>query len=610
MKSMRKIYPFLFLFLTAAPTYSQAGKKIVILHTNDMHSRITGFGPESAYTPLSVNDDKTVGGFSRLASIIKSEKEKLPDNTLAIDAGDFLMGTLFHTVEAETGFQLPLMKMMGYDIVSLGNHEFDFGTSKLTEIVRSSLKRGPVPEILLSNAVFSKKGQGDDSLEELYKEEIIKRTLIVTRDGIKIGFFSLLGINAAEVAPYAVPVTFEKQSGYAKKAVKELKNQKCDLIICISHSGLIKGSNGAFEGEDVELAKNVDGLNLIISGHTHTKLEKPLVINRIPIVQAGEYGEYVGRAVFSSDSASLKMESYDLIEVNDNIQGDKEINNLVEKQKVNINEYTLKPFGLDYNEPLAETASILECNEQGNLDESNLGPLVADAIYYYLNKHSPMGADVSMVSAGVIRDKMMPGIQSVPDLFRIMPLGSGNDNVPGYAFSRLFVTGRELKNIIEILLVAHKSNSDYFCYYSGLKIIYNPDKGLLKKINKILIVKPGKDDVEVDFSKKNKTLYSVTANSYMLEFIGIIKKKTFGMVNVVPKDPEGNRVTDMKTSVVDIDEEKPGVQEGKEWLALLEYLKQMKDLNGNGIPDLETKYYLPLRTLVPSLGTIKSLIGQ
>jgi 5'-nucleotidase / UDP-sugar diphosphatase len=215
-----------------------------------------------------------------------------------------------------------------------------------------------------------------------------------------------------------------------------------------------------------------------------------------------------------------------------------------------------------------------------------------------------------MVSAGVIRDKMMPGTQSVPDLFRIMPLGSGKDKVPGYAFSRLYVTGRELKNIIEILLVAYKSNTDYFCYYSGLKVIYNPGKGLLKKINKILIVKPGKDDVEVDLSKGNKTLYSVAANSYMLEFIGIIKKKTFGMVNVVPKDSEGNRVTDMKTAIIDINEEMAGVQEGKEWLALLEYMSQMKDLNGNGIPDLETKYYLPGRNLLPSLGTIKSYIGK
>ena len=105
-------------------------KTITVIHTNDMHSRLNGFAPESAYTPLSVNDDATIGGFTRLASIIAAEKSRVGGSVLVIDAGDFLMGTLFHTAEAETGFQLGLMKKMGYDIVALGNHEFDFGDRK------------------------------------------------------------------------------------------------------------------------------------------------------------------------------------------------------------------------------------------------------------------------------------------------------------------------------------------------------------------------------------------------------------------------------------------------------------------------------------------------
>jgi 5'-nucleotidase len=76
----------------------------------------------------------------------------------------------------------------------------------------------------------------------------------------------------------------------------------------------------------------------------------------------------------------------------------------------------------------------------------------------------------------------------------------------------------------------------------------------------------------------------------MLKFIGIIKKKSFGLINVVPKDADGNKVTDMKTAIIDMDSSKAGVQEGKEWLALIEYLMQMKDTNGNGIPDIDKKY--------------------
>ena len=74
-----------------------------------------------------------------------------------------------------------------------------------------------------------------------------------------------------------------------------------------------------------------------------------------------------------------------------------------------------------------------------------------------------------MVAAGMIFDKILPGIQTVPDIFRVMPLGSGKDDIPGYPLSRLYVTGKELKSVLEILLVASKSKPDYYCYYSGFE---------------------------------------------------------------------------------------------------------------------------------------------
>lgn len=583
-------------------TFLSAGQntgKIIVLHTNDLHSRLSGFSPESKYTPLSINDDSTAGGFSRIASIIKKDKANSENTVYVVDAGDFLMGTLFHTVEARSGFQLPLMKRMGYDAVCLGNHEFDFGVDKLAEIINSSLNSGPVPQLLLGNVVFSIEDSGDNKLEELYTKGIIKRTWAVERNGIKAGFFSLLGINASEVAPYSTPLKFEKQIRYAKRAVRELEEQGCDLIVCLSHSGLSTGRKGNLEGEDFEIAKKVRGIDIIISGHTHTLLKKPLWVGNTLIVQTGEYGKNVGRIVFNRTGKGIEFESYELVPVDDRIQGDVDTERAIGLQKQYISEHILRPFGMSYDEPVAETNKLIDIDQQGNLDESNLGPLVADAIHYYVNRHSRAGADVAMVSAGVVRDRIVPGKQTPADIFRVMPLGSGKDDVPGYPFSRLYVTGRELKNILEILLVAHKSNSDYYCFYSGMRAEYNPDKGLLKKVKKIEIIKPDGSIVKVDFSKKNTTLYSITANSYMLEFIGIIKKKSFGLINVVPKNEKGEKVTDMRTALIDIDEEKSGLQEGKEWLALIEYLKQMKDENGNNIPDIESRYHIPVRSIIP-----------
>lgn len=576
---------------------AQSTNKIVILHTNDLHSHLEGFSPESQYSPLSVNDDKTSGGFARIAAVIKKEKANPTNTVFVVDAGDFLMGTLFHTVEATHGFQLPLMKMMGYDAVCLGNHEFDFGIEKLSEIIKSSLA-SPVPQLLLGNAIFNRKNTGDDSLEELFSKEVIKRTYVLDRDGIKAGFFSLLGINAIDVAPYSAPLKFEKQIRFAKEAVRELKQQGCDIIICLSHSGLAKGKDGNWEGEDFKLAQKVKGIDLIVSGHTHTMLDKPLIVNGTVIVQTGEYGNNIGRVVFNRDGQKIAFENYELIPVDDRIAGDEETEKAIGEQKKYISEKILSRFGLEYSQPVAETGVLLDIDVQGNLDESNLGPFVADAIYYYINKHNSAGADVAMVSAGIIRDKVYPGIQTPADIFRVMPLGSGKDDVPGYPFSRLYVTGRELKNILEILLVAAKSNSDYYCFFSGIRAQYNPDKGLLRKVINIEIVKPDGTTQKVDFSKKNKTLYSITANSYMLEFIGIIKQKSFGLINVVPKNAKGEKVTDMTTAVIDFDEGRDGVQEGKEWQALVEYLKQMKDEDGNGIPDVEKKYHEPVQAVV------------
>jgi 5'-nucleotidase / UDP-sugar diphosphatase len=594
----KTLFILLFTVFTLGVT-AQTEKKITILHTNDLHSRLIGYAPESAYTPMSINDDRTVGGFARIATILNNEEATNPESTLVLDAGDFFMGTLFPSLEKETGFQLRLMKIMGYDAVALGNHEYDFGPEWLSKVIGTSAAKGEIPSLMIGNAVFDPKDNRDDGLEKLLSDNIIMRKLILTRGGIRIGIFSILGKDAVRVSPNSKPVTFEKQVSFAKKMVKELKSEKCEIIICISHSGVIKDKNGEWGGEDVELASKVKGINVIIGGHSHTKLEQPLIVNGIPIVQTGEFGQNVGRLTMICSNGVTKAESYKLIPVDDKIMGDKKVNQLVEDQKAKISKEVLEPRGLEYDKPVAETDFILEGNDTGNYIESNLGPIVADAIHYYVNGIKGKGTDISMVAAGVLFDKIQPGVQTAADLFRVVPLGSGHDNVPGYPLSRLFITGRELKSVLEILQVAYKSSPDNYCYYSGIKVEYDPGKGLFKKIKKIEIVHPDGKTVNVDFSKKNHTLYSVTANSYMLQFIGIIKKMSFGLINVVPKDINGKKILNMETAVIDMDETRDGIQEGKEWLALVKFLGSMKDTNGNGIPDIDRKYANPVKCFYP-----------
>jgi 5'-nucleotidase/UDP-sugar diphosphatase len=599
---MKRTISVLFLFLSLMSLQAQTAKKIVILHTNDIHSRLIGYSPESAYTPMTVNDDKTIGGFARMATIIKNEEKSNSGITLVVDAGDFLMGTLFQELEPSTGFQLRLMKTVGYDVVCIGNHEFDFGDQKLADMISSAAKGGQIPKVLLGNAVFNAKDPGDDAIEKLFDSGLMGRKYIMEKDGLKIGFFSLLGKSADKNAAFALPIKFSNQVKTARKLVRELKDEKCDIIICLSHSGVQLDKKGQWSGEDVELARKVKGIDVIVSAHTHTKLEKPIMVNGIPVVQTGEYGQYVGKLELTYDNGKVTVDNYSLLPVDDRIAGDPMINQLIEDQKKLVNDEILKPIGLDYQKPVVESGFLLECNEQGDIQGSNLGPLVADAIYSYLNNHTSKGIDVCMVAVGVIRDKIVPGIQSAPDIFRIMSMGEGKDNVPGYPLSKIYVTGKELKSVLEILRMASKSDAENYCYYSGIKVEFDAHGGLLNKIKKLEIIDRTGKTRDVDFSKKNKTLYSVAANSYMLEFVGIIKKMSFGLINVVPKDATGKVITDMKGAVIDIDESKDGIQEGKEWLALMEYLSSMKDTNGNGIPDVSEKYRIAIQTFFPVKG--------
>lgn len=577
---------------------SKSGK-IIILHTNDLHSNLTGFGPEIEYTPCLLGDDNTLGGFSRIAALIQNEIRSFPNQVIVLDAGDFLMGTFFHLFEQEHGFQLGLMKKMGYDVVSIGNHEFDFGPEALAKIINSTLNNyGDIPNLTLSNIEFSKKSNKDDALEDLYNKGIIKPYTIIERGGIKIGVFGLLGVDADNVSPYKKPVKVTNRIKKAKEIVKVLKaKENVDLVICLSHCGVAYDSkSGKWSGEDVELAEKVKGIDIIVGGHTHHEIMDPIVINNTYILQTGSQGKKIGRLEINFNEGKMANAKYQLINIDDKIYGDCKIHQEIAGRIKLIDDELLKPMGLGYYRSLVETNFELESSEQQNLDSTNLGPFIADALKYYINNYSPVKTDITMVAAGVIRDKIYvgnKGIQSAPDIFRIMSLGEGDDNIPGYPLAMVFLTGREIKNVIELLLVAQKMKPSYYCFYSGVKVEYDGTKGFLKKIKKIYIA-----NEDIDFSKKNKKLYAVAANSYMLDFLGEINRMTFGLVKVIPKDLNGNKIKDNKSTWIDFDDQKPGIQEGKEWLALIKYLQSFNDLNNNNIPDIPNSYTKPVPRII------------
>ncbi len=572
----------------------KAKEELVILHTNDLHSRLNGFSPEAEYTPLITGDDQTVGGFARIAAIINKEKEKYGENVLVLDAGDFLMGSLFHTYETKTGFQLRLMKEMGYDAVTLGNHEFDFGPDALAGIIKAAINEASIPHIVASNLVFSAKDPADDSLAALFERGVIRPWQLIEKSGEKIGIIGIIGYGAIHDAPLARPLKFADPVKTARKYARFLKEkEKADMVICLSHGGVTKDKTGQWAGEDVNLAHKVPEIDLIISGHTHTLLPRPIMVNNTPVVQTGAYGSGIGKLIYETQQHEIRLSEAKVLPVNDDIPGNNEIQQKIIRQQEIITEKILKPAGLAYNLIVTETSYPLICDEDTMLAASNLGPLIAGALYEYVNTFTMQGTDITMFPAGMVRSNIIPGEkgqQSVADIFRVVSLGSGNDSIPGYPLARVYVTGKELKGIMEILYIAPSSSADNYIYFGGLKATYNPDKGLLKKITSIETGNAVSGYTKVDWSKENRRLYSITANTYLLEFVGIIKKLSKGLVKVTLKDETGKPIHSVYDAVIDADSRKQGIQEIKEWMALIWYLQHQADMNGNGVPEVPEYY--------------------
>jgi len=253
--------------------------KITILHTNDVHSQIE---------PFPFNHDKYPdrGGFARRANIFKGLM-KINPNTLIFDAGDIFQGTPYFNF-FQGDLELKLMKEMGYNAATIGNHEFDAGLKKLKE------------NILNNNFPFVSSNY-DFTNTEL--EGLISNYKIFKKEGIKIGVFGLgIELNGLVSSSLFKETKYYDPVEITQEMTSKLKNkEKCDLIICVSHLG---HSYQTDKISDLKLGKLTSDIDLIIGGHTHTFLKKPEIIKNsqdkdVIINQVGSNGIYVGKIDFN-----------------------------------------------------------------------------------------------------------------------------------------------------------------------------------------------------------------------------------------------------------------------------------------------------------------------
>lgn len=584
---MRLLPSLLLAGLLATTPLHAAERSFTILHSNDWQSRLLGFGPNNEYTPATVNDDGTVGGVARLATLLNERRAAAGDEPLLLlDGGDFTMGTLFHTVAREMGSELRLMTELGYDAAVIGNHEFDFRPAGLAAMINAAYKAkgDALLPLLSSNMRFDPASKADDSLEAHAEAGRILPYTRIERGGIRFGLFGLLGNDAVAVSPMIKPLTFADPVATARETVARLREQGAEVVILLSHMGVTQQNDGSWRGEEVELVEQVPGIDIVVGGHSHVALPQPVLVNgHTPVVQAGSEIQYLGELRMTiGDDGVPRVRDYRLHAVNDSIVGDATITARVEDFKQVVSEHMLAPKGYGFDQQLAKVDQSLG----RDFSEHSLSNLVTDALRHAVD------ADFGFTGNGTIRDDLIKGrngVQGVSDLFRIAPLGIGHfDDEPGYPMIKAYFTAREIKSLLEVLLLAYqlRDSDSYYPRVSGVRFTYNPWRVPFDRISRLEIGDPvkGYRDLDLDDTR----LYSIGATSYVGSFTWLVPDLTKGLLSVTPKDAEGRPLPRIEDAIVDQDPDTDGVQELKEWQALLDHIRSLPDLDGDGLADIPT----------------------
>ena len=583
MKTWKKVLGIAGLMMTVCtvPVFGKTTqeKEVEIIFTHDLHSHLDSF-------QTNVDGEKeTVGGFARIATIINETKQKNPE-TLVVDAGDFSMGTLYQTIYEKEASELRMLGKLGFDATTIGNHETDYRNEGLANMLNAAKDSGdPLPQFLLANISFDNATENELIVKDAFEHYGVKPYTIIEKDGVKIGIFGIIGKTAIEYSPMCT-LNFEDQVESAKEAVKALKEEGAEMIVCLSHSGT---STDPKKSEDEILAKEVPDIDVIVSGHTHTKLEKPILVGDTVIASTGEYGIQIGSMKLAMDNdGSWELENYELIPITSDIQEDADTKKELEKFRQLIDKNYLSQYGYKMGQVLADNEvnfpSMSELG-QGHQEET-LGNFIADSYRYTIKKeegeaYEPIAATI--VPLGVIRETLPKGTIKTEDAFMVMSLGIGADKVAGYPLISVYLTGEELKTAAEIDASISPMMDVAQLYTSGLHFTFNPNRLILNKVTKTTLWnEETKKEEEID----NDRLYRVVADLYTGQMLGAVESESFGLLKIIPKDKQGNPIQNLEDHIVYREDGK----ELKAWICVADYLQSFGTEDGNTVGKVPTSY--------------------
>ncbi len=586
------------------PNEQSSDLKLTILQTSDIHNHASGYGPFIDYTPGDTNDnDSVLGGFSRLASIIhniRAEQAKKNIPVLLIDSGDLFMGTTYDLTAADP-IMLRFFNLMRYDAVTLGNHDLEWSPAGLAMLLSNAKEKDFNVPVLATNMITNDSDTADDGLEKLIDAGVISdKRIIKLPNGLNVGLMGLMGENADQKAPWARPVTFNHDKSIIQSYVDDLKDSNdADIVIALSHGGI--SAEGS--GEDTDIANDVNGINIIASGHAHTATPKAFVKgnSKTIIFSPGEYGEWISRLDIKYNRNLHRIVAYKftLIPVDDEVEGDAAIQAMVEQYHMVMNQ-SLTPLGVQLTSPISKTDFALE---KAPFQETGIGNLIADSLRAVASSLAPLNDGnsyhIGLVGSGAIRDNFYPGKTGVitfSDVYNVLPLGISPDTsqpLPGYPLMSVYATSQDIYTLCEVALTVAPTMDPDFLHmnFSGIKIDYNPLYAPYFQGVRSVYVCPFSntdpfcvtDGTWLD--PADTRLYHIVVDLYALQMLNVVNSMLPPGRSIIPRDKFGNPINPANIMNYRIDADPAGgIQELKEWMGLLKFLSSAFPVTGEGIP--------------------------
>lgn len=558
------------------------GTAVDIVFTHDTHSHLNTF------TTMVDGLETELGGFARMNTLIEAQRAQNPD-TLVIDGGDFSMGTLIQTVFETQAAELRMLGHLGCDVTTLGNHEFDYRSKGLANMLTSAQASGDaVPAMVVCNVdwdTMEAEGltEGQQRLKDAFTAYGVSDYTVLEKGDVDIAVVGVFGKDALACAP-TCELKFEDPIEAVKQTVADIKaNEDVDMIVCVSHSGTWEDES---KSEDELLAKAVPDLDLILSGHTHTELEKPIQHGSTYVVSCGEYGKNLGELTLTQQAdGRWAMSAYELIPITSDIAVHAATQQTIDSFMDTVDTDYLARFGYTKDQVLAENDIVFSTQKdlENIHEEHNLGDIIADAYVYAVENaadYDGVPVDLAVVPSGTVRDTYARGDITVEQVFNSFSLGIGADGVPGYPLISVYLTGREIRTAAEI----DASVSDFMTtarlYCSGLNFTYNPHRLLLNKVTDVCLEDDGQR-----VALEDDKLYRIVADLYSGQMLSAVTDMSYGILSIVPKYADGTPITDFEDVIIT-----ENGRELKAWDSIARYMASFADTDGDGIANVPAYY--------------------